>query len=210
MRPTTLMPAALIGLGVAGIANAGPVSLAIVSQTVEVDPVNETATFQVDFNRAPNLSLDGAGSQVEAFQYEIDTRSNDFTESMGFDDIASIVRGGEIFEGKGLPIRARDGDGGIDSGGWGPVRTFVPFSLEGASVSFTTSFDALGEDDGIFRYRLISTENGMSSATVYGGNPVNGVVGPFPPGAWTGLSMLGTLGVARLRNRWRKSRTRVI
>jgi hypothetical protein len=212
MRPRpVIMPAALLGLGLAGTAVAGPVNLRILSQSVAVDDANRTANFTVHFNHAPDFSV-GPGGQVEAFQYEIDTKTDKFVQPISFDDTSTIVRGAEISAGKGLPIRARDGDGGPDSGGWGPTRGNVPFQLSGSTLSFTSSFDALGEDDGIFRYRIFTTDDGSRTQTVYASNPSqpSGVVVPVPPSAWSGLSMLGALGVARMRARWGKTRTRVI
>src|SRR5205085_12693621 len=111
-------------------ASAGPVDLLIVSNSVDVDADKQTATFTIDFDRAPDFSASGSG-QVDAFQYEVDSKTSSFANDITFDDISSVIRGSEIWEGKGLPIRTRDGDGGENSGGWGPVREFVPFTIEG-------------------------------------------------------------------------------
>ena len=211
MRATKLVPAAVIGLSLATAAKAGPVDLLIVSNSVDVDTENRTATFTLDFDRAPNFAA-GESGQADAFQYEIDTKTSTFENEITFDDISSVIRGSEIWEGKGLPIRARDGEGGDNSGGWGAVRDIVPFQIEGSKVSFTTTFDSLGEDDGVFRYRVIATDEAGGMTTAIGSNPTNpnGVVVPFPPGAWTGLSMLATMGIARMRSRMRKPRVRVM
>jgi hypothetical protein len=209
MRPTTLMPASLIGLGLSGMAVAGPVK--IVSQSVAVNDADRLATFTLKFNHAPDFTP-GPNGQHDAFQYEIDTKTDQFTNDISFDDITSVIRGTEIDTSKALPIRARDGDGGANSGGWGPVRDSVPFSVNGNYVKFTASFDDLGEDDGVFRYRVFASEDGETTSSLLASNPSapNGVVVPVPPSAWSGLSMLGAMGVARMRSRWGRTRARVL
>src|SRR6185503_10655273 len=98
----------------------------------------------VRFNHAPDFSP-GANGQHEAFQFEIDSKTDKFENDISFDDITTVVRGAEIEGGDVLPIRTRDGDGGADSGGWGPVRDSVPFQVSGKNLTFTASFDSLGE-----------------------------------------------------------------
>ena len=195
MRRGVVLPAVLVGLGTAA-AVAGPVDFQIVSQSVLVDRVGKTATFALTFNQKPDFSLVPGDGQANAFQYEVDPNWAGLDAGgggVGFDDINAIVRGSEIWEGTGLPIRQRDGNGGEPnvSGGWGPVRDIVPFEVKGDAFSFTTSLDDLGDSDGVFRYRVFATDRGRMTSEI------NGNVIPLPAAVATGLVMLGGVGFAR-------------
>lgn len=171
----------------------------VVSQSVAVDRAAGTATFTLDFDREPRFFLPhgGGGDQPDGFQIEVDADYNQFDRPIAFDDIDAVVRGAEIFAGDGIPVRDRDGDGGSDrAGGWGPVRALVPFDLDGSTLTFTTGLQTLGDADGRFRYRLISTEGGSLTSEI------NAAIIPLPAAAWSGLALLGAAGIAtRLKMR---------
>jgi hypothetical protein len=161
----------------------------LVGQSVTVD-ATATATFQLTFDREPRFFLpEGATEQPDTFQIEIDGDNTTFAQPLVFDEIDSIVRGGEIFGGAELPIRDRDGDGGPTAGGWGAVRATVPFQLEATTLTFTAGLDTLGDADGKFRYRIITTEDGALTSEI------NAAIIPLPAGAWAGMMLLGGAGV---------------
>ena len=177
---------------------AGTEDFHLVAQRVLIDNVAGTATFKLEFDRAPRFFLPhgGGGDQPNAFQVEIDADHNTFDRPLDFNDLDTIVRGAEIFRGHGLPIREREGDGGPASGGWGPVRTLVPFDVDGSSLTFTAPLASLGDTDGRFRYRVITTEGGAMTSEIHA------AIIPLPAGVWTGLVLLGAAGVAtRLKMR---------
>jgi hypothetical protein len=197
MRRGVILPAVLVGLGAAA-ASAEPVNFEIVSQNAVVDKVGKTATFTLTFNQAPNFALVPGNGQANSFQYEIDPNwggQGDPDGAITFNDISSIVRGAEVFQGAGLPIRERDGDGGPTAGGWGPVRDVVPFNLNGQALTFTTPLGSLGDADGVFRYRVFSSDHGTVSSEA------RGAVIPLPAALGAGIMVLGGMGLAR---RWKR------
>jgi hypothetical protein len=187
---------ALAGLGAVQVPQTmgGAVDFSVVDQSVAIDAAHQTATFTLTFDRAPDFSTDSNG-QLTAFQYEIDAHHTNFETPLRFNDINAVIRGGEIFEGTGLPIRSRAGDAGLDSGGWGPVRARVPFQLVDDTLTFSTPLDDIDAPAGQFRYRLFTTQNGNMTSEV------QGAAVPLPPGAWTGLILLGGTGLWFLRRR---------
>jgi len=188
--PTALAGAALVW---SAIAQADQVGIQVVSQDVSVDTSNMTATFKVTFDQPPQFVANDSG-QPQAFQYEIDADNGVAAPSMDWSDIDTVIRGGEIWEGQGVPVRDSQGDGGMNSGGWGPVRAFLPFDLNGDTVTFTAGLSALGDTDGKFRYRLIASDNGEMTGQAAG------AVIPMPPALWTGIFMLGAIvAVGKLR-----------
>ena len=68
--------------------------------------------------------------------------------------------------------------------------------LEGNTLTFTTGLDTIGDQDGKFRYRVITTENGSLISEV------NAAIIPVPAALWGGMMMLGGAGVLhKLRKR---------
>jgi hypothetical protein len=202
MRRSMLFTAVLVGLGaVSSVARAHTEDFHIVDHSVVVDDVAKTATFRLSFDREPRFFLPhgGGGGQPNAFQYEIDVDTAT-RGPIAWDGIDTVVRGGEIFAGSEIPIRDRDGDGGSNAGGFGPVRAAVPFDLDGSTLTFTAALSDLGDEgDGHFKYRLITTENGGLTGEV------QGAVIPLPAAVWSGMMMLGGLGIVR-KIRGRKAR----
>src|SRR4051812_15200821 len=86
----------------------------LVDQSVTVNEGAGTATFRLDFDRAPRFFLPhgGGGDQPNGFQIEVDADYNQFDRPIAFDDIDAVVRGAEIHSGDGIPVRDREGDGG--------------------------------------------------------------------------------------------------
>ncbi|HYO11536.1 MAG TPA: hypothetical protein VER17_21410 [Tepidisphaeraceae bacterium] len=188
-----LLAAGLTAAGGAGVASADAVDFTLVSHAVTVDKDAGTATFKLTFDEAPDFGVVG-DAQLDAFQYEVDADTTALDRPVEWSDIDSVIRGGEIWQGNGIPVRQRDGDGGEAAGGWGPLRALVPFEIDGNTVTFTTGLSAIGDADGAFRYRVFTTSHGEMTAQAVG------AVIPLPAALWTGLTLLGGIGLSwRLR-----------
>ncbi|HEX8522590.1 MAG TPA: hypothetical protein VF669_10070 [Tepidisphaeraceae bacterium] len=197
MRRGVLFPAVLAGLGAAA-ASAEPVNFQLVSQSVQVDQSAKTATFTLTFNRAPDFSLVSAINQYNTFQYEIDATvpSNNDATTIGINEIDAVIRGGEVAQGPGLPIRSTTGNGGPTAGGWGPIVDVVPYNLNFNTVTFTTPLASIGDTDGVFRYRVFTTDHGSVTSDA-------SAVIPLPAALGTGIALMGGLSFARRLNRRR-------
>jgi hypothetical protein len=189
MRRRAIFPAVVIGL-VGPAVRAESVDFQLVSQSVQVDMPSRTATFSITFNRAPDFAADPDSQQVNGFQYEVDAAWRGEEAPMDFDHISTVLRGSELFEGKGLPIRDRDGTTDDFSGGWGPVRDFVPVTVEGDTVSFTTKLADLGDNDGVFRYHVFATDRGLLTSESTGATSAAASI-PLPPAVLSGITVLG-------------------
>lgn len=202
MRRSILLSAAVFAApGFVSIPLAGAATVEgfqLRGQSVDVDRNAGTATFQLTFDREPRFFLPhgGGGDQPDSFQIEIDADRNTFEQPILFDDIDSVIRGAEIFAGDGIPVRDREGDDGDNAGGWGPIRALVPFELDDTTLTFTTGLSAIGDDDGRFRYRIITTESGSLTGEV------SAAIIPLPAAVWTGVMLLGGAGIiSKLRKR---------
>src|SRR5205823_9822931 len=119
MRRTKLfVPAMFIGIGAAAGAAAPSVARAqsqdfhLVHQSIQIDRTKKIAMFKLTFDQPPSFTAVDNG-QPEAFQYEIAAHGPAISDKpITFDDIDTIIRGGEIWEGQGIPLRTRDGEGG--------------------------------------------------------------------------------------------------
>ncbi len=204
-RQAVLFGAAVIAsLGGARGALAETVDFRLDSHSVAVERAALTATFTLTFNQPPNFVAAPGETQVNAFQYEIDAGWSEppagapDTGTVDFNSISTVIRGAEISGGSGLPIRDRDGAGGASAGGWGAVRELVPFEVQDQTLTFTTPLDSLGDSDGVFRYRLFTTDRGLLTSEA------NGVAIPLPPAVAAGALTLGAAALARrLRGKFR-------
>jgi hypothetical protein len=190
MRRLIALFAVLSGLS-ATAANADPVNFQIVHQNITVNRSAGTAQFSITFSGTPDFTA-RVGGQPDALQYEIDPNSTSLKRPIGMADIAAVIRGGEISaSGGGLPIRFRTGDGGPNSGGWGPIRATLPFQLSSATLKFTAPLADLGDTTGEFRFRAFTTHDGAITAQVVG------AVIPLPAALAPGLMLLGVLFAVR-------------
>jgi len=180
--------------------------LRIVEQGVSVDATSRRAAFRATFDSPPDLfTRDEFGRLADSFQYEIDADGPASPEAP-VGDVDAVVRGDEIDAAGALRVRAAgegvEPDPDPIAGGWGPVRTAVPFNLDGAELSFEVPLAALGDTDGTFSYRLFTVEFGLTV------DQVEGVVGagtplPLPPAAWTACATAAGLGLAAFARRRR-------
>ena len=203
-RTKLFAPAVFISIGAASVpiaARAESQDFHLVDQSVQVDRTSGLATFSLTFDQHPSFVAIDSG-QLKAFHYEVDVDSQDTSKPIMFDQIDTIIRGGEIWEGQGIPVRDRDGNGGAHAGGWGAVRAMVPFSVdeETNTLTFSTSLSNLGDADGKFRYRLFTTDNGGLTSDI------QAAAIPLPLAAWSGVVLLGALGTFGITGRVRGSR----
>jgi len=118
--------------------------------------------FTLTFNRTPDfLTVDSFNRQADAFQFYIGTSTN---IPIGNAPLASLVRGGEIHVAGDIPIRDQSPPSGDpNSGGWGPIRGSVSYSLTGQTLTFSVPASLLNVSSP-FGYELLLTTYGATSA----------------------------------------------
>ena len=186
---------ASVGAGTVGVENALTDSspLQIESSSVVVSRPQQTATFDLLFNHAPDFyALDSAGRPQDSFQYFInpDWSGNTQNLQLNLGQFRDVVRGDEIHTSGKLLIRdaAIPSNPDPTSGGWGPVIAAEPFQVKGDNLTFTATFKDLRAPKGTFSYEVYTTHFGGTVSTV------QGWAVPLPPAVWTGLAMLGGMG----------------
>ena len=164
--------------------SAAHADFALVSQDLTVNRQAQNVAFSLTFNQVPNFATVAAdGTPGESFQVEFDGASASALPS----DLTAVVRGDEIHLGGGLRVRSPSGDGGANSGGWGPVVGAVPFSLTGTTVAFDMSAKELGWTGGSWSANIYSLSAGALTAQ----QTATSI--PTPPAFWGGLAGLGLL-----------------
>jgi hypothetical protein len=132
------------------------------SQSATFDPTDGLVTFQISFNQTPDFyTTDSLGRAATDFQYFI------FGDpGLGYPaEFDSIIRGGEIYLGGGIPVRdATPGVADPHAGGWGAIRGEAPFVLTGTELTFSVPLSVISDHstDGHFNY-IFQTD-------VYGGD----------------------------------------
>ena len=202
--------AALAAVAVAMAPAAAEGAVVIASQSAEVDQARNRGSFVLEFNAEPDFyTLDEFGRVKDSFQYEIDG-DGPVPGEIPVEDVEAVVRGDEIHATDALRVRAAgpgvEPDPDPLSGGWGPVRTTVPFDLDGTRLTFDVPLDALGDaaTDGVFSYRVFTVEYGSMNSIEYASvgaapNPI-----PLPAGLLTGGATGAGLLVLRAlrRSKW--------
>jgi hypothetical protein len=129
----------------------------ITSQDVTCNPTTGIAGFRVTFDSTPDFfSVDAFGWQATSFQFFINPNPSPTPFDVGtlWRNATTIIRPEEIHVFGDIPIRDRaPTSSDTSSGGWGPIRGSVPFSISGASVIFSVPMDLLGVT-GDFSYLL--------------------------------------------------------
>jgi len=174
----------------------------VVNDHIYVDTESGISTFTVEFNKTPDFfTLDFANRQANSFQYYIYG-----DESLGYPgNFSSIIRGGEIHASVDtLRIReATPSSGDEGSGGWGIVIAEVPWLLNNRTLSFSVNTSLLSSflnEDGVFKYDLLTTEYGGSNSFIQGKyasiSPTSPVPLPVPALLFiTGLMTLWAKGL---------------
>lgn len=150
-----------------------------------VDLHARTITFDVQFNRSPDFfTLDSVGRPADTVVYYFDNRPG---VNAYFTFFGGPPPGG---------VQSRIWTLDVPSDGMlsvmGPQPGAVPYTLEGADLSFTVPFQMLGEEDGRFSYRFELFEYGGWTGATYG---------PVPEPSTTALGGLGLMILAIARRR---------
>ena len=136
----------------------------LVSQHLTINRADDLASFDLVFNQKPDFhTVDSAGRVANSFQIEFagDPSRNDLPYPQ---NLTAVIRGEEIHIANAVRIRQPTGDGGPNSGGWGPVIDTEAFKLDQNKVSFSTSIEDLGLRGRMFDYSAYSLEFGSLTA----------------------------------------------
>lgn len=154
------------------------------------DEVTRQTTFTITFNQPPDFFTTNELAQpANAFQYFYDAEPTDDEIGFAGEDVV-IVRGAEVRVDNNIPIRDSLNETGEEfpnAEGWGEVLGTADFQLDGATISFTTSWDILGESDGVFGYRLFALEQAELTAEV---TFLSRILVPLPPPLLGGAALL--------------------
>jgi hypothetical protein len=169
----------------------------LVSQGLTIDEKDHLADFSLTFNQKPNFTyVDSDGRPTDSFQYSFDGNFNPAVDGP-YGQPTAIIRGDEIHLDNTIVIRNPNGDGGPNSGGWGPVMASVPFKLIGDTVDFAVPTADLGITDHSYQYQVYSLSSGSLTA-----DQTVSVI-PLPSAFYSGL--LG-LGLAAGAGMWMRRR----
>ena len=175
-----------------------------------VNQVTGMVDFQITFNKAPDFfTINNAGSQANTFQFYIDPNATG--PNIGYGDpfnVSSLIRGGEIHISGDIRVRDAYGEGGPDSGGWGPIRGSVPYILDGDVLIFSTPLAIINDPDGQFGYYLGLYVYGRTGAELFGQSGVDYLQSlNYPPNIpvpgsllLLGSGLLGLAGWRRFKN----------
>src|SRR5215218_7882982 len=142
----------------------------IVGQSASVDAGRQRASFALQFDARPDFrTADSFGRVADSFQYEIDA-DGPAPGEFPVDFVDAVVRGDEIRAADALRVR-----GGLDD----------------TRLTFEVPLSALGDGaaDGVFSYRVFTTEFGLTTSAVE--SSVGAVSVPLPPGAWAAVVTAG-------------------
>ena len=206
MRPQSVLAALLIALAAVtgrlqAEAEAVPVTFSFTAESAMFDPATGNVQFRVVFNQAPDFfTVDSVGRQADSFQYFI--FGDPQLPYPGYFD--SIIRGAEVRSpADPLPIRnSVPPNDDPATGGWGPIRGSVPFSLDGTILTFATPLTLISDHsvDGHFAYRLDTYVFGITTRSIENESSV----APEPATLLLFATTMAGLGLARWRQRRRK------
>jgi hypothetical protein len=160
-RPLAVVVTLLLLLGITSTARA---NFVLVSHHLTLDHATDTAAFELVFNQKPDFhSVDSDGRVINSFQIEF--AGDHALDGLPYpQNLTAVIRGEEIHIANAVRIRKPIGDGGSNSGGWGPVIDSGPFSVDQNKISFSTSIDDLGLRGREFNYSVYSLESGSLTA----------------------------------------------
>ena len=195
---TTVISSLLFGLTSGVPAEA---ALLVLSQSAEVNLASNSVLFQIEFNRTPDFfTTDEYGRQADSFQYYVDADGG-FPIFKGgefyYSNLESIIRGSEIYLGGDVRIRnAFPPDPELSSsGGWGSIRSSVPYTLSGNVFSLLVPLELIGDTDGKFSYQLLWTEYGGA------GGYIDAETVPEPATIFGSFMALGGLAAFQRKNK---------
>jgi hypothetical protein len=162
----TFIFAAAVGFGLSTLGSVARADFMLDSQSMSIDSKNQSLDFSLTFDQTPNFTtLNSAGQPVDSFDIEFNGNYNPASTASFLNSVTGVVRGDEIHIDSTIPIRSATGNGGPNSGGWGPVTDAVPYSLIGETISFSVPEKDLGYSSGhSFQYDVLSLMNGQETA----------------------------------------------
>lgn len=214
-RFAALLTALSIGLALATPASADPITPLWYGSLVHRP--SETATFFIQFDRAPDLfTIDEFERQADNFQYWTDSEAPNAIERTYAGLRGEIPLGTQtVISSREIPFlnqmeiiwpQADSYTGPRDRGSWGSIEGHSAYHLFGDSLlAFTVPLSLLHDTDGRFYYTFETYEYGAWSGVDYNG--VSGkfyAVSPAPEPAQVALLLAG-LGLLAARG-WRRSR----
>jgi len=118
--------------------------------------------------RTPDFfTTDEYGRQADSFQDYVDADGFRNT-GISYSNLESLIRGDEIHLGGDVRIRnVSPSDPDFSSGGWGSIRSSVPYTLSGNVFSHLVPLQLIGDTDGKFSYILMWTEYGGAGGYIY-------------------------------------------
>jgi hypothetical protein len=171
----------------------------IVSESAVFQPATQDVWFTLAFSRAPDFfTTDAAGRSADSFQYFVGVTGLPYPASF-----VSIIRGDELQLWGAIAVRDPTGAGGPGSGGWGPLRGFLPYELQGTVLRFSAPLAVVHPGEGRFGYAVESYHFGALQLPIYRSTTT---VAPEPPSL--ALLTSGLTGVAALARRGRIARRR--
>jgi len=167
------------------------------SQSVSIDNKTHLADFSLTFNQTPDFTTQDSLGPANSFQIDFNGNYDPHSTTTFRNSLTGIVRGDEIHVACDIPIRTLNGNGGPNSGGYGPVVGSVPFNLIGDTVSFSVPTADLGYTGHSYQYDAISLANGRETAS----QMVTAVPTPaaFPSGVVGLILVAGATYVIRRR-----------
>jgi hypothetical protein len=133
----------------------------LVSSNLTLNQTTGMVDFNLTFNQPPQFDqLAPDGNPVNSFQ--IDFAGNPVLGSSpaSQSNLTAVIRGDEIHIGNDVRARAVNGNGGIDSGGWGPVTAAVPYTLASQNMTFAIPAKDLGYTGGAYSASIYSLADG--------------------------------------------------
>lgn len=204
MNVVKLLPT-LMGVATIGLSSSWPAQAALMvnSQSAVTNLDTQEVLFTIDFNEVPDFStVDEFGRQADSFQYFVDADGElpvPFGGDPPYSELETIIRGGEIYVASDIPVRDVLGEGGPNSGGWGPIRGSVPFALNDTVLTFSAPLQLIGDSDGLFSYELLLTEFGGTTDVLQDRSV------PVPEPSSTlgifGIAALGTISLLKCKQK---------
>ena len=162
----------------------------IVAHDAVADHASRRTTFSFTFTEPPDFwTTDAGGHPANAFQVFYDAEPTGDEVGFAGDDVV-IIRGAEIRFANSIPVRESLNETGEEfpnAEGWGAMRGSAGYELDGATISFTTSWELLRETDGEFGYRLFALEQAELTHEV---TFFSRILVPLPPAVLFGIAGL--------------------
>ena len=158
----------------------------LVSSDLKLNKATGMVDFDLTFNQPPQFNkIDANGNPANSFQVNFDGNPVLGSSPANESNLTAVVRGDEIHVGNDVRVRTPNGNGGLDSGGWGPVTAAVPYTLASGKMTFEIPAKDLGLTGSVYSASVYSLSYGALTADQ------NVTMIPTPDAAIAGLVGLG-------------------